>query len=77
MAQHDPDQMSDDEPENWAEWITRAAEELTEIFQHRYLFNSIRNVFDHNPYLHTESGQFVMEWQSSRPVTTTSSAMGQ
>ncbi|SRR6266568_4197579 len=37
MAQHDPDQMSDDELfANWAGWITRTAGELTEVFQHRY-----------------------------------------
>ena len=65
MAQHDPDQMSDDQLfENWAGWITRTAAELTEVFEHRYLFNSIRDMFDYNPKLHTESGQFVMEWQA-------------
>ncbi len=65
MAQHDPGKMSDDELfENWAGWITRTAEELTEVFQHRYLFTSVRDMFDHNPKLRTERGQFVMEWQA-------------
>lgn len=65
MAQHDPNKMTDDELfENWAGWITRTAEEFTEVFQHRQLFNSIRAMFDHNPKLHTDSGQFVMDWQA-------------
>ena len=65
MAQRDSDKMSDDELfSSWGEWIARTAEELTEVFQHRFLFHSIREMFDHNPELHTESGQFVMEWQA-------------
>jgi hypothetical protein len=65
MAQREIDKMSDEELfSSWGEWITRTAGELIEVFQHRFLFNSIREMFDHNPKLHTESGQFVMEWQA-------------
>ena len=65
MAQRDIDTMGDGELfTSWGEWITRTAGELTEVFEHRFLFNSIREMFDHNPNLHTESGQFVMEWQA-------------
>ena len=65
MAQRDFRDMSDDELfTNWGEWISRTASELTEVFEHRFLFNSIREMFDHNEQLHTQSGQFIMEWQA-------------
>jgi hypothetical protein len=48
MAQHDPSKMSDNELfANWDEWITRTAQELTEVFEHRLLFNSLKEMFDH------------------------------
>src|SRR5258706_6325517 len=57
--------MSDDELfTNWGEWISRTANELTEVFEHRFLFDSIRAMIDDNDKLHTESGQFIMEWQA-------------
>lgn len=65
MAQRDIDKMSDDELfTSWGEWITRTAQELTEVFEHRFLFDSLREMFHHNPKLHTRSGQFIMEWQA-------------
>lgn len=65
MPQHDPSKMSDDELfANWGEWITRTAQELVEVFEHRLLFNTLKEMFDHNPKLHTESGQLIMEWQA-------------
>jgi hypothetical protein len=57
--------MTDDELfANWGDWISRTANELTEVFEHRYLFNTVRAMFDHNPKLHTQSGQFIMDWQA-------------
>ncbi|OFW31431.1 MAG: hypothetical protein A3H97_18575 [Acidobacteria bacterium RIFCSPLOWO2_02_FULL_65_29] len=42
--------MTDDElSANWGDWISRTAAELTELFEHRYLFNTLRAMFDHNP----------------------------
>ena len=65
MAQHDASKMTDDELfANWGDWITRTANELTEVFEHRYLFNTLRAMFDHNPRLQTTSGRFILDWQA-------------
>jgi hypothetical protein len=63
MAQRDIESMTEDELfASWTEWIERSADELAEVYHHRFMFREVRRMFDTNPGLHTVPGQLVMDW---------------
>ena len=65
--------MTDDQLfEDWANWITRTAEELTDIYLNRFVFVNIKRMFDTTPAFScsydstrlTDSSLFVLGWLS-------------
>lgn len=65
MAQRNISAMPDDELHaSWAEWITRTASELIDVFHNRRVLLHLKAMMATNPAIQTVSGRLFLNWLS-------------